>query len=58
MLYGSNRTTFLLRLLLGVAFVILGVVLHALVMLAGGLVILAVAGVQWFRRGGSGGRSW
>jgi uncharacterized membrane protein len=57
MLYGSTRTTFLLRLLIGVAFVILGVVLHALVMFAGGLVILAVAGVQWFHRRGSGGRS-
>lgn len=56
MLYGSARTKFLLRLLIGVACVVLGLTLHMVITLAAGLIVLAVAAFGWFGRGGTGGQ--
>ncbi len=56
MRYGSARTKFLLRLFIGVAFVVLGLALHLVLTFAVGLVVLAVAAFGWFGRGGPGGR--
>jgi hypothetical protein len=61
MLYGSKRTKFLIRLLIGVAVAVLGLVLHQLVEFTVGLIVLAVAFARWFGHdgsNGSNGASW
>jgi len=50
MLYGSARTKFLVRLLIGVAVIILGVVLHQVITFVTGLLVLAVAAHGWINR--------
>lgn len=50
MLYGSERTQFLIRAAIGVAVVALGLALHQLVVFTVGLAVMAVAVQRWYHR--------
>ena len=56
MLYGSARTKFVIRLLLGLALAVAGAALHLLTLFTVGLVVLVVAVVRFGpdRNGGGG----
>ena len=50
MLYGSERTKFLIRAAIGVAMVALGLAFHLLVVFTVGLAVMAVAVQRWYHR--------